>query len=114
MSTGIKNGKHHTINIFKAILFLLFLSAFTISSFANGFKNEKGWVIVIDPGNGGRDPGALGASSREKDINLAIALKTGEYIQKYIRNSTVVYTRKDDSKVDLRDRPRIANKVNAD
>src|SRR5674476_335625 len=114
MSTGIKNGKHHTINIFKAILFLLFLNALTISSLANGIKNEKGWVIVIDPGHGGRDPGALGSSSREKDINLAIALKTGEYIQKYIKNSTVIYTRKDDSFVDLQERPKIANKVNAD
>ncbi len=114
MSTGIKNGKHHTINIFKAILFLLFLTALTISSLANGIKNEKGWVIVIDPGHGGRDPGAVGSSSREKDINLAIALKTGEYIQKYIKNSTVIYTRKDDSFVDLQERPKIANKVNAD
>jgi N-acetylmuramoyl-L-alanine amidase len=116
MSTGIKNGKHHTINIFKAILFLLFFSILTISSFSTGFKNGKGWVIVIDPGHGGRDPGALGSTStsREKDINLAIALKTGEYIQKYIKNSTVIYTRKDDSFVDLQERPKIANKVNAD
>jgi N-acetylmuramoyl-L-alanine amidase len=114
MSTGIKNGKHHTINIFKVILFLLLLSALTNSSFANGFKNEKGWVIVIDPGHGGRDPGALGSTSREKDINLAIALKTGEYIQKYMKNATVIYTRKDDSFVDLQERPKIANKVNAD
>jgi N-acetylmuramoyl-L-alanine amidase len=114
MSTGIKNGKHHTINIFKAILFLLFHSVLIISSYANGFKNEKGWVIVIDPGHGGRDPGALGAVSKEKDINLAIALRTGEYIKKYIKNSTVIYTRKDDSFVDLYERPKIANKVNAD
>ena len=52
--------------------------------------------------------------SREKDITLAIALKTGEYIQKNIKNVTVIYTRKDDSTVDLRDRPKIANKTNAD
>jgi N-acetylmuramoyl-L-alanine amidase len=114
MSTGIKNGKHHTINIYITILFFLSFSAFNVSSFAYGSKTEKNWVIVIDAGHGGRDPGALGLISREKDINLAIALKTGEYIQKNIRNATVVYTRKDDSKVDLRDRPRIANKVNAD
>ena len=114
MSTGIKNGKHHTINIYIAILFFLSFSVLSSSLFANGSKSEKGWVIVIDAGHGGRDPGALGSMSREKDINLAIALKTGEYIQKYIRNVTVIYIRKDDSKVDLRDRPKIANKVNAD
>jgi len=71
-------------------------------------------VIVIDPGHGGRDPGALGSMSREKDITLAIALKTGEYIQQNIKNVTVIYTRKDDSYVDLYDRPKIANKANAD
>jgi N-acetylmuramoyl-L-alanine amidase len=114
MSTGIKNGKHHTINIYIAILFFLSFSVLSSSLFANGSKSEKGWVIVIDAGHGGRDPGALGSMSREKDINLAIALKTGEYIQKYIRNATVIYIRKDDSTVDLRDRPKIANKVNAD
>jgi len=44
--------------------------------------------------------------SREKDITLAIALKTGEYIQQNIKNVTVIYTRKDDSTVELRDRPK--------
>ena len=56
----------------------------------------------------------MGSFSREKDINLAIALKTGEYIEQNIKNVTVIYTRKDDSTVDLRDRPKIANKANAD
>ena len=114
MSTGIKNGKHHTINIYKVKLFSLFIITTTISSSAEGVKNGKNWVIVIDPGHGGRDPGALGAISREKDINLAISLKTGEYIERNIKNVTVIYTRKDDSFVELIDRPKIANKANAD
>jgi N-acetylmuramoyl-L-alanine amidase len=114
MSTEIKNGKHHTFNIYIAVLFFLFITATTISSSANGIKNEKYRVIVIDAGHGGKDPGALGSRSREKDVTLAIALKTGEYIQQNIKNVTVIYTRKDDSTVDLRDRPKIANKANAD
>ncbi len=114
MSTGIKNGKHHTINIYKAILFFLFIAVSIISSSATGGKTGKVWVIVIDAGHGGKDSGARGSMSWEKDINLAIALKTGEYIEKFIKNATVRYTRKDDSTVDLRDRPKIANKVNAD
>ncbi len=114
MSTGIKNGKHHTINIYKVILFFLFIATPTISSFARGIKNEKSWVIVIDAGHGGKDPGASGLISREKDVTLAIALKTGEYFQQNFRNVTVIYTRKDDSTVELRDRPKIANKANAD
>lgn len=114
MSTGIKNGKHHTINIYRSILFFLFAMASVVSYSTPGHKTGKGWVIVIDAGHGGKDPGARGSVSWEKDINLAIALKTGEYIEKNIKNATVIYTRKDDSTVDLRDRPKIANKVNAD
>ncbi len=47
---------------------------------APGIKTNGKWVIVIDPGHGGRDPGALGSFSQEKNINLAIAKKTGEYL----------------------------------
>ncbi|HOF22183.1 MAG TPA: N-acetylmuramoyl-L-alanine amidase, partial [Bacteroidales bacterium] len=64
-------------------------------------------MIVLDPGHGGRDPGALGSFSQEKNINLAIALKTGEYLKKNLKNVQVVYTRDDDSTVDLLDRPQI-------
>ncbi len=114
MSTGIKNGKLHTINIHQAILFFVFILASIIGFSFEKSQYARGWVIVIDPGHGGRDPGAIGSFSREKDINLAIALKTGEYIKQNIKNVTVIYTRKDDSTVDLRDRPKIANKANAD
>ncbi len=69
---------------------------------------------MIDPGHGGYDPGSLGSFTKEKNINLAIALKTGEYIEENIKNVTVIYTRKDDSTVDLMERPIIANKNNAD
>src|SRR5450759_3477088 len=106
MSTGIKNGKHHTINIYKAILFFLFIAGSIVTSSATGIKNGKGWVIVIDAGHGGKDPGALGSVSREKDVTLAIALKTGEYFEQNIKNVTVIYTRRDDSTVELRDRPK--------
>ena len=114
MSTGIKNGKLCTFNIYTAILFFLLTAVSLISISATGNKSGKGWVIVIDPGHGGKDSGALGSRSRESDINLAIALKTGDYIEKNIKNATVIYTRKDDSTVDLKERPKIANKANAD
>jgi N-acetylmuramoyl-L-alanine amidase len=114
MSTGIKNGKHHTFNIYKVILFFLFIFVPVISFSVSAIKDEKNRVIVIDPGHGGKDSGALGSVSQEKDINLAIALKTGEYIQQNIKNVTVIYTRKNDTFVELRDRPKIANKANAD
>jgi len=114
MRTGIKNGKLHTFNIYSLKLLFILIIPYNIYASLPGLKNEGKWVIVIDPGHGGRDPGALGSFSKEKNINLAIALKTGEYISENLKNVTVVYTRKDDSTIDLIDRPRIANKNNAD
>jgi N-acetylmuramoyl-L-alanine amidase len=114
MSTGIKNGKHHTFNIYNLTLFFLFIITPRFLLQANPINDDKKHVIVIDAGHGGKDPGAIGSFSKEKNITLAIALKTGEYIKRNIKNVTVIYTRKDDSTVDLQDRPKIANKVNAD
>jgi len=114
MRTGIKNGKLYTINIYTAFLFLLFcVPLLSNASLPNPKTNGK-WVIVIDPGHGGRDPGAVGAHSYEKNINLAIALKTGKYIEENIENVEIIYTREDDTTVDLYERPRIANKYNSD
>lgn len=65
--------------------------------------------VVIDAGHGGKDPGAMGQHSSEKNIALAIALKTGEYIEKYLPGVEVVYTRKTDVFVELYKRAKIAN-----
>ena len=113
MTAALKKGKHHTINI-TGTRFILIIFAFSFFSFRTGVNDqEKQWVIVIDPGHGGKDPGALGSFSKEKDINLAIALKTGAYLEQF-RNVKVVYTRKEDKTVDLYNRPKIANENNAD
>jgi len=53
----------------------IFLSAFTCAVFA-----QKNFTVVIDAGHGGKDPGARGLISNEKDINLSIALKVGQKI----------------------------------
>ena len=71
------------------MLFSLFSA---VSASAAG--GDKNWVIVIDAGHGGKDPGAIGSFSAEKNITLAIALKTGSYIEQNIKNVTVIYTRK--------------------
>jgi N-acetylmuramoyl-L-alanine amidase len=113
MTAALKKGKHRTINL-TGIKFILVILAFSIFAFRTGVTDqEKQWVIVIDPGHGGKDPGALGSFSREEDINLAIALKTGAYLEQ-LKNVKVVYTRKADKTVDLYDRPKIANENNAD
>ncbi len=77
-------------------------------------KNDIIDVIVIDAGHGGKDPGALGKKSKEKDIALAIAKKTGEYIKKYIPGVKVIYTRTDDKFIELHKRSDIANENDAD
>ncbi|RKE04722.1 N-acetylmuramoyl-L-alanine amidase [Marinifilum flexuosum] len=71
-------------------------------------------TVVIDAGHGGKDPGALGKTSREKDIVLNISLKLGGYIKKYFPNVNVVYTRKTDVFIPLNKRSEIANKHKAD
>ncbi|MCX6330594.1 MAG: N-acetylmuramoyl-L-alanine amidase [Bacteroidia bacterium] len=114
MCTGIKNGKLPSINMYVAKLLFLFIVPYNISAANPDPKTDGKWVIVIDPGHGGIDPGALGSISKEKNINLAIALKTAEYIRENIKNVNVVLTRTDDSTVDLIERPKIANRNNAD
>jgi N-acetylmuramoyl-L-alanine amidase len=114
MSTGIKNGKVHTINIYGMILLILFILPIDLISSVPAPKTNGKWMVVIDPGHGGRDSGAIGAISKEKNINLAIALKTANYIRENIKDVIVVLTRDDDSTVDLLERPIIANRNNAD
>jgi len=114
MDTGIKNDKLHTINIYSIKLFFIFLVLTICSVSAAVVKDQKKWVIVIDAGHGGRDSGAQGAISYEKNIALAIALKTGEYLEQNLSNVTVLYTRKNDTFVELKDRATFANKNNAD
>lgn len=75
------------------------------------FRMKK---IVLDAGHGGKDPGNLGSKSREKDINLAVTLLVGKYIEENLPDVEVVYTRKDDSFPTLKQRPQIANNNKAD
>ncbi|OWR29129.1 N-acetylmuramoyl-L-alanine amidase [Saccharibacillus sp. O23] len=70
-------------------------------------------VIVIDAGHGDHDPGAVGNSIREKDINLGIALKVEAMLKKNPKVD-VVMTRSDDTFLELKERVRVAQNVNAD
>lgn len=78
-------------------------------------KERKRWeldVIVIDAGHGGYDPGTIGVSgTREKDVTLGVALKLGKLIRKNLKDVKVVYTRQDDSFVELYRRGQIANEA---
>jgi N-acetylmuramoyl-L-alanine amidase len=76
-----------------------------------GVASGTAWqldTIVIDAGHGGHDPGAVAHGVREKDINLKVALKLGEYLEELL-GVRVVYTRTDDRFVELHERGHIAN-----
>jgi N-acetylmuramoyl-L-alanine amidase len=86
--------------------------AFILSLFE--IQAQKNFTIVIDPGHGGRDPGCIGSISKEKAINLAVALKLGDLIEQNHRDVHIIYTRKTDVFIPLDERANMANKHKAD
>ena len=76
-------------------------------------QSKDKFVVVLDAGHGGHDPGNIGNGYLEKKIALAIVLNVGKQLEKH-QDIKVVYTRDDDTFVDLFERGEIANKANAD
>jgi N-acetylmuramoyl-L-alanine amidase len=96
----------------RTIIILLLLSvAAPYNLLAKGRKVAK---IVLDAGHGGKDIGAQGAVSREKDLTLAVTLKVGKIIADSMKTVGVVYTRTTDTYPSLVDRHEIANQSKAD
>jgi len=114
MGAIVKNNKQHAYYIIIAHILIFFLLTLSETGYSQSGGEDKKWIIVLDPGHGGKDPGALGSVMKEKTINLAIALKTGEYLQKYVRNVNVLYTRKTDVLPGLKERAEFANMNKAD
>ena len=90
---------------------LLMVSMPVIS--ASNTPKEKPFVVVIDAGHGGTDPGAIGAISQEKDLNLAVSLNLGQQIKDKYPEVTVLYTRETDVFIPLQKRADFVNKSNA-
>ncbi|WP_324027987.1 N-acetylmuramoyl-L-alanine amidase [Maribacter sp. BPC-D8] len=76
-------------------------------------KSDDPFIVVLDAGHGGHDPGNLGNGYLEKKIALNIVLKVGEILSKN-KDIKVIYTRKDDTFIDLYVRGEVVNKANAD
>jgi N-acetylmuramoyl-L-alanine amidase len=74
------------------------------------------YVVVIDPGHGGKDPGAASNDGqlKEKEVTLCVALRVKERIEQKVPGVTVALTRTDDSFLPLQERTAIANSLNAD
>jgi len=94
--------------------FLLFLFITFLTFPVSAQKDGKTFKVVIDAGHGGKDPGCLGAYTKEKDVALNIALKTGKLISDNCPNVKVIYTRNTDVFVELYRRAKIANDNHAD
>jgi N-acetylmuramoyl-L-alanine amidase len=78
-------------------------------------NNLKFDVVVLDAGHGGHDPGSLGYGGvREKEIALNVTKKVGKYIETYLPEVKVVYTRSNDTFVELHERGSIANRAEGD
>lgn len=97
----------------KHFFFLLLLTS-VFAAPLNAQKDGKTFKVVIDAGHGGKDPGCLGTYSKEKDVALDVALKTGKLISDNCPNVKVIYTRSTDVFVELYNRAKIANNNHAD
>ncbi len=93
-----------------ALTTIILLSSFNALE-VRTFRVKK---VVIDAGHGGHDPGTTGIISKEKDVALKIALKLGKYIEDKLDDVEVIYTRSNDTFVELHGRAYIANKNGAD
>lgn len=93
--------------------FGLFILTQTVFAQTDEFFGQLN-TVVIDAGHGGKDVGCLGASSHEKDIALAIALKLGAYLEDKFEHLEVIYTRKTDVFLELDERAKVANTNKAD
>ena len=84
------------------------------TDFAQAAGRKTDFVLVIDPGHGGHDAGAIGNFSKEKDINLDVALEFGRLVQANCPRVKVIYTRRTDVFIPLQTRADIANRNKAD
>ena len=116
MTTFANIGSIFKPGIYKRRLFFTIVPVFLFLVLPPlyGQRGVKISTVVIDAGHGGKDPGASGKHTHEKNITLAIALKLGHYIEQNMPDVKVIYTRKTDRFIPLYKRAEIANKNHAD
>lgn len=102
---------HKNIHKNKILFLAVFISFLFLN--ANSVFAQKEYVVVIDAGHGGKDPGNTGNGFREKNIALKVALAVGEMLKKH-KDVKVIFTRKTDVFIDLWKRGDIANHAKAD
>jgi N-acetylmuramoyl-L-alanine amidase len=107
------NNINYTARNIRLVLFILAITLLNSVAFAqNGLA--KIFIVCIDPGHGGSQPGTSGKFTKEKDITLKVALKLGKIIEENAGDIKVVYTRTTDKTLGLKERAQIANNNHAD
>lgn len=97
------------------IIIVTFISVLTfLLPILGNAKGKKVNKVVVDAGHGGKDFGAQGGFSNEKDVTLAVSLKLGKILIDSMKNMQVIYTRTSDTYPTLVDRHDIANRAQAD
>ena len=102
------------MNFNRTYIIILLCAIWSALPFHSIQAEGRDFTVVIDPGHGGRDPGALGRKGKEKAINLNVALKLGKLIKENCQDVRIVYTRDKDVFVGLDRRAQIANNAKAD
>ena len=100
------------LSLSKFTYIVLFVAMWPL--FAWSGSEKRNFTLVIDAGHGGHDAGAVGAFSKEKDINLRVALAFGRLVEENCNDVKVIYTRKTDVFIPLQTRANIANNAKAD
>ena len=112
LCTILYNSQRMTFSFRKANRLIAFLVLLFVTVVAHADKAR--FTLVIDAGHGGHDAGAVGSFSKEKTINLNVALAFGHLVESNCPDVKVIYTRKTDVFIPLQKRADIANNNKAD
>ena len=99
--------KFNNKNLLLILVLALFLSCSVFSQ-----SNHQTFIVILDAGHGGKDPGNSYHGYTEKEIALKTTLKVGKFLEAE-KNFKIIYTRTSDVFIELANRPKIANKANA-
>jgi N-acetylmuramoyl-L-alanine amidase len=86
--------------------------AFLIMLVVHTYGQSNNFKVTLDAGHGGKDDGAKYFGNKEKDLNLAVTMKVGKILEQNT-GVTLMYTRKTDEFIELRERAKIANRANS-
>ena len=101
------------VRIIRLVILIVAITLLNSVAFAQNGSGKK-FTLCIDPGHGGSQPGTFGKYTKEKDITLKVGLLLGKIISENMPDVNVVYTRKTDLTLGLRERAKVANDNGAD